>query len=90
MHGPLSAYVFHFGVSSECQLLASCHRKQVAPPKGLAQSEFMEYVKFRALEPVSIISPLSELRIVQCLFCWIPYLPRKYLLKFHNVCQPFD
>ena len=60
------------------------------PPKGLAQSEFMEYVKFRALEPVSIISPLSELRIVHCLFFWIPYLPRKYLLKFHNFCQPFD
>ena len=60
------------------------------PPKGLAQSEFMEYVKFRALEPVSIISPLSELRIVHCLFCWISYLPRKYFLKFHNFCQPFD
>ena len=38
----------------------------MAPPKGLAQSEFMEYVQFRALEPVSIISPLSELRIVHC------------------------
>ena len=35
----------------------------MAPPKGLAQSEFMEYVKFRALETVSIISPLSELRL---------------------------
>ena len=34
----------------------------MAPPKGLAQSEFMEYVKFGALELVSIVSPLSELR----------------------------
>ena len=35
----------------------------MAPPKGLAQSEFMEYVKFGALELVSIVSPLlsSEL-----------------------------
>ena len=39
----------------------------MAPPKGLAQSEFMEYVKFGALELVSIVSPLSELRIVHCL-----------------------
>ena len=41
----------------------------MAPPKGLAQSEFMEYVKFGSLELVSIVSPLSELRIVHCLFC---------------------
>ena len=32
----------------------------MAPPKGLAQSEFMEYVKFGALELVSIVSPLSQ------------------------------
>ena len=62
----------------------------MAPPKGLAQSEFMEYVKFGALELVSIVSPLSELKIVHCLFCWIPYFPRRFLLKIHNLCQPFD
>ena len=62
----------------------------MAPPKGLAQSEFMEYVKFGALELVSIVSPLSELRIVHCLFCWIPYLPRRFMLKIHNFGQLFD
>ena len=62
----------------------------MAPPKGLAQSEFMEYVKFGALELVSIVSPLSELRIVHCLFCWIPYSPRRFILKIHNFRQPFD
>ena len=62
----------------------------MAPPKGLAQSEFMEYVKFGALELVSIVSPFSELRIVHCLFCWIPYLPRMFMLKIHNFGQPFD
>ena len=80
--------------TSEChQSVGYWHRaigNKWRPPKGLAQSEFMEYVKFRALEPVSIISPLSELRIVHCLFFSFPYLPRKYLLKFHNFCQPFD
>ena len=40
----------------------------MAPRKGLAQSEFMDYVKFGALEFVSIVSPLSELGIVHCLF----------------------
>ena len=62
----------------------------MAPPKGLAQSEFMEYVKFGALELVSIVSPLSELRIVHCLFCWIPYFPRRSMLKIYNFGQPFD
>ena len=62
----------------------------MAPPKGLAQSEFMEYVKFGALELVSIVSPLSELRIFHCLFCWIPYFPRRFMLKIHNFGQPFD
>ena len=62
----------------------------MAPPKGLAQSEFMEYVKFEALELVLIVSPLSELRIVHCLFCWIPYLARRFMLKIHNFGQPFD
>ena len=57
----------------------------MAPLKGLALSEFMEYVKFRALELVSIVSPLSELRIVHCLFCWIPYSPRRFMLKIHNL-----
>ena len=80
--------------TSECHQSVSYWHRSIGnkwrPPKGLAQSEFMEYVKFRALKPVSIISPLFELRIVHCLFCWIPYLPRKYLLKFHNFCQPFD
>ena len=54
----------------------------MAPPKGLAQSEFMVYVKFGALECVSIVSALSELRIVHCLFFWIPYSPRRFMLKF--------
>ena len=80
--------------TSECHQSVSYWNRAIGnkwrPPKGLAQSEFMEYVKFRALEPVSIISPLSELRIIHCLFCWISYLPRKYLLKFHNFCQLFD
>ena len=62
----------------------------MAPPKGLAQSEFMEYVKFGALELVLIISPLSELIIVHCLFFWIPYSPRRFMLKIHNFRQPFD
>ena len=62
----------------------------MAPPKGLAQSEFMEYVKFGALELVSIVSPFSKLRIVHCLFCWIPYSERRFMLKIHNFCQPFD
>ena len=57
----------------------------MAPPKGLAQSEFMEYVKFGALELVSIVSPLSELGIVHCLVCVIPYLPRRFMLKIHNL-----
>ena len=61
----------------------------MAPPKGLAQSEFMEYVKFGALELVSIVSPFSELRIVHCLFCSIPYSPRRLMLKIHNFGQPF-
>ena len=62
----------------------------MAPPKGLAQSEFMEYVKFGALELVSIVSPFSELRIVHCLFFWIPYSPRRFMLKIPNFGQPFD
>ena len=62
----------------------------MVPPKGLAQSKFMEYVKFGALELVSIVYPLSKLRIVHCLFCWIPYLLRRFMLKFQNFCQPFD
>ena len=62
----------------------------MAPPKGLAQSEFIEYVKFGALELVSNVSPLSELRIVHYLFCWIPYLPSRFMLKIHNFGQPFD
>ena len=62
----------------------------MVPSKGLAQSEFMEYVKFGALELVSIVSPLSELKIVHCLFFWIPYSPRRLMLKIHNFGQPFD
>ena len=62
----------------------------MVPPKGLAQSEFMEYVKFGALELVSIVSPLSKLKIVHCLFFWIPYSPRRLMLKIHNFGQPFD
>ena len=62
----------------------------MAPPKGLAQSEFMEYVKFGALELLSNVSPLSKLRIVHCLFCWIPYFPRRFILKIHNFGQPLD
>ena len=50
----------------------------------------LEYVKFGALELVSIVSPLSELGIMDHLFCWIPYFPRRFLLKIHNFCQPYD
>ena len=60
------------------------------PPKGFAQPEFMDYVKFGALELVSIVSPLTELRFVHCLFCWISYFPRRFMLKIHNFFQPFD
>ena len=60
----------------------------MAPPKGLAQSEFMEYVKFGALELVSIVSPLSELRIVHRLSCWVPDFVRKVLKIFQIFCQP--
>ena len=60
----------------------------MAPPKGLAQSEFMEYVRFRALELVSIVSPLSELRIVHCLSCWIPDFVRKIITIFQIFSQP--
>ena len=47
----------------------------MAPPKGLAQSEFMEYVKFRALELVSIVSPfpISELFTI----CFVGFLIRQ-------------
>ena len=60
----------------------------MAPPKGLAQSEFMEYVKFGALELVSIVSPLSELGIELRLSCWIPDFVRKVLKIFEIFCQP--
>ena len=50
----------------------------------------LEYVKFGALELVSIVSPLFELGIIFHLFCWIPYSPRRFLLKIHNFFQPFD
>ena len=61
-----------------------------APSRFQFNQSLLEYVKFGALELVSIVSPWSKLKIVHYLFCWIPYLPRKYLLKFHNFCQPFD
>ena len=65
-------YLVRMYFTLEChQSVSYWHRakgNKWRPPKGLAQSEFMEYVKFRALEPVSIISPLSEFRIVHCLF----------------------
>ena len=80
--------------TSECHKSVSYWHRAIGskwrPPKGLAQSEFMEYVKFGALELVSIVSPLSELRIVHCLFFWIPYSPRRFMLKIHNFGQPFD
>ena len=80
--------------TSECHQSVSYWHRAIGskwrPPKGLAQSEFMEYVKFGELEHVLIVSPLSELRIVHCLFCWIPYSPRRFMLKIHNFGQPFD
>ena len=80
--------------TSEChQSVSYWHRvigSKWRPPKGLAQSEFMEYVKFGALNLVSIVSPLFELRIVHCLFFWILYFPRRFMLKIHNFGQPFD
>ena len=46
--------------TSECHQSVSYWHRSIGnkwrPPKGLAQSEFMEYVKFRALEPVFHIS----------------------------------
>ena len=82
--GPLSAYVVHFEVSSECQLLASCHRKQVGPPRVWLNRSLLEYVEFGALGLVSIISPSSELGIERHFFFWIPYSLRKFLKKFEN------
>ena len=51
VYGPLSAYVVHFGVSSWeffFLLLASCHRKQVGPPKVLAQSKFIRVCQIQS------------------------------------------
>ena len=62
----------------------------MGPPRFLLNWSLLEYVKFRALELVSIESPLSELRIMRRLFFWILYSPRRFLLKIHNFCQPFD
>ena len=59
-------------------------------PRFWLNWSLLEYVKFGALEFVSIVSPFSELEIVRRLFCWIPYLPRRLLLKIHNFCQPFE
>ena len=38
------------------------------PPRFWLNRSLLEYVKFKALELVSIVSPLSELGIVRCLF----------------------
>ena len=63
----------------------------MGPPEVLAQSEFIGVCQiWGALELVLIVSPLSELGIVLRLFCWIPYSPRRFLLKIHNFFQPFD
>ena len=65
--------------TSEChQSVSYCHRaigSKWRPPKGLAQSEFMDYVKFGTLELVSIVSPLSELIIVP--ICFVGFLIRQ-------------
>ena len=55
-----------------------------APPRFWLNQNLLEYVKFGALKLVSIVSPLSELGIVRRLFCWIPYSPRRFMLKIHN------
>ena len=60
------------------------------PPRFWLNQSLLKYVKFGALEFVSIVSPLSELRIIHYLFCWIPCSPRRFLLKIHNFYQPFD
>ena len=60
------------------------------PPRFWLNRSLLEYVKFEALTLVLIVSTLSELRIMRCLFFWIPYLPRRFLLKIHNFFQPFD
>ena len=65
----------------------SIGRKWV-PPRFWLNQNLLEYVKFRALKLVSIVSPLSELGIVHRFFCWIPYLPRRFMLKIHNLFQP--
>ena len=47
----------------------------MAPPKGLAQSEFMEYVKFGSLElfRLYLLCPISELFTV-CFFGFLIHL----------------
>ena len=56
----------------------------MGPPRFWLNQNLLEYVKFGALELVSIVSPLSELGIVSRLFCWIPYFPKRFLLKIPN------
>ena len=51
-------------------------------PEVFVQSEFIRVCQIR--------STLSKLGIVRHLFCWIPYSPRRFLLKIHNFRQPFD
>ena len=40
--------------------------------------------EFKALGLVLIISPPSELKIMHCFFCWIPYLLKNSLKKYEN------
>ena len=64
--GPLSAYVVHFRVSSCLFFFFSYWHRAIGSKCG-------------ALKLVSIVSPLSKLGIMRPLFCWIPYLPRRFL-----------
>ena len=49
--------------------LASFHKNQVGPPRFELNRSLLEYVEFRALRLVSIISPSSELEIMHRFFC---------------------
>ena len=50
---------------------------------GLNRS-LLEYVEFGALGLVSIISPSSEIEIMNRFFCWIPYSLKNSMRTFEN------
>ena len=42
---------------------------------------YLSKFKFGAPELVLVISPSSELEIMHCFFCWIPYSTKKFFLS---------